>query len=227
MNPEKVSLASPYEDKGEFIISGNYWKGTGNKGVILLHMMPAVKESWNNFSKILNTKDFYVLAIDLRGHGESKIWKNKNGDTHEFDYKIFTEKNHQDSFSDVEIAREFLISSGVPPENIFVCGASIGANLSLWYLAHFSDAQKAVLLSPGLDYKGIKTNELINNIVDNKKVFISAAKDDPYSYESSVELSKRSPKHVTFYEFSEGGHGTKLFETHPELMNKVVSFFES
>ena len=34
-------------------------------------MMPATKESWNEFSQKLREKGWHVLAIDFRGHGES------------------------------------------------------------------------------------------------------------------------------------------------------------
>ena len=39
------------------------------KAVLLLHMMPATKESWDGFATALQEKGITTLAIDERGHG--------------------------------------------------------------------------------------------------------------------------------------------------------------
>jgi len=59
--------------------------------VLLLHMMPAVKESWKEFQEKLREAGFQSLAIDMRGHGES-IWKNGE----RIDYKNFTDAEQQE-----------------------------------------------------------------------------------------------------------------------------------
>src|SRR3989344_3233290 len=139
------------KDAARVRIAGNYWKGTEAKGVILLHMMPATKESWNEFAELLLKNGFQVLAIDLRGHGEST---QTEGGAETIDYKNFSDEEHQASINDVLVAREFLIEKGISPENIFVGGASIGANLVLEYFAENADAIAGFSLSPGLDYRG-------------------------------------------------------------------------
>ena len=46
-------------------IKGIWQKVEGEKAVLLLHMMPATKESWQNFSELLVENNFSSLAIDL------------------------------------------------------------------------------------------------------------------------------------------------------------------
>ena len=49
------------------------WRSVKNpKGyLVLLHMMPATKESWDTFAKKMQREGYASVAIDLRGHGES------------------------------------------------------------------------------------------------------------------------------------------------------------
>lgn len=43
-----------------------------SSGIVLLHMMPAVKESYAAFARELRDAGIGVVAIDLRGHGQSQ-----------------------------------------------------------------------------------------------------------------------------------------------------------
>ncbi len=52
-------------------ISANYWPAKSENAVVLLHMLGRNKESWTSFAEKLKKAGFNVLAIDMRGHGES------------------------------------------------------------------------------------------------------------------------------------------------------------
>ena len=96
-------------------------------------------------------------------------------------------------------------------------------------MAEHADAAAAVLLSPGLNYRGIKTDELVKKVYHTKAIYLTAAKDDDYSYETVQKLYDVLPEEI-FRElklFDEGGHGTKLFETHSELMDIVIKWLKS
>ena len=188
-------------------------------GVLMLHMMPAVRKSFAVFAEKIQQAGWQGLAIDLRGHGESQ--GGLSG------YQLFKDEDHQKSILDVEAGAEFLKSKGA--KEIYLVGASIGANLSLQYLAEHADAAAAVLLSPGLNYRGIKTDELVKKVYHTKAIYLTAAKDDDYSYETVQKLYDVLPEEI-FRElklFDEGGHGTKLFETHSELMDIVIKWLKS
>lgn len=152
-------------------IVGNYMEALNAKSVgLLLHMMPSVKESWEVFAEELASKGFSSLAIDLRGHGEST--GGPEG------YKNFTDKDHQNSIFDVMAAVEFLESKGAPKENIFLAGASIGANLSLQYQKENPEIRASILLSPGLDYRGILGGEIAKKLKNNQAIFIAGSEHD-------------------------------------------------
>lgn len=183
---------------------------------VLLHMLPATKESWKDFARKLNQEGFQCLAIDLRGHGESA-----NGPD---GFKEFTEKEHQQSIKDAEAAVEFFVSKGVPMEKIFLAGASIGANLSLQFQSMHPEIMAGILLSPGLNYKGIETEAMVKKLKDNQSLFlIAGGGNDEYSSETVqklFELAGSKDKEIRIFE--NAGHGTSIFYEEPSLMDEII-----
>lgn len=222
---EKINYLVDATGGSAFQIIGNYWKGEEDKAVILLHMMPATKESWNELAERLNKKGWHVLAIDLRGHGESVNFRyDHTGE--DISYKDFTDKEHQQSFEDVRGARNFLKREGVSLAHVYVGGASIGANLALQYMHEFNDVPGVFLLSPGLNYKGIETKPLIEAVPHKERVLLVAAEDDTYSAQTVKELAKVADISQNMKIFESGGHGTTLFETHSELLDDIIAWLE-
>lgn len=195
-------------------IIGDYYTAASNRGVILLHMMPADRKSWTPFAEKLVKSGFQALAIDLRGHGESK--GGPQG------YKNFKNEDHQNSMADVVASAEYLEAQGV--REISLCGASIGANLALQYLIKNPDARSAVLLSPGLDYRGVRTDLFIMRVSATQRLYIAASDEDEYSYASARTLAENAPKNSSCATkfFHNSGHGTRIFENHPEFMDEIT-----
>ena len=222
---EKVSFLVEQTGESALRIVGNYWQGSTSRGVLLLHMMPAGKESWNDFAYALNRVGFYVLAIDLRGHGESRHYEFDHKSL-EIDFTKFTDEDHQASIKDVEGAINFLSSKKLQREHITIGGASIGANLALWYTADHLDIRSAFLLSPGLNYKGILADHYMKKTRSSQKIFMSAASDDPYSKKSVEALTPLGLSEKTNRLFESGGHGTKLLEARPELADDILRWLQ-
>lgn len=195
--------------------------------VLLSHMMPATKESWNDFAQVLAEDGFQVLAIDLRGHGESITQmlnaegRMLNAGQKTLNYKKFSDAEHQESILDLKAGVDFLKLKGA--SEIHLAGASIGANLSLQYLAEHPDARLAILLSPGLDYRGVKTEEFAARLHEGQAVYYAAAEDDPYSAQTVKVLYQKTPEGAKkeLKLFERGGHGTDMFSAHPELMREL------
>ncbi|MHA1489917.1 MAG: alpha/beta fold hydrolase [Promethearchaeota archaeon] len=57
------------------------WGEGNNKKIMLIHGWTGFKELWNDFAPMLVSKGFDVVAMDLRGHGDSE--KPKGEYTHE------------------------------------------------------------------------------------------------------------------------------------------------
>lgn len=207
-------------------IYADYYKGQrpDSLGVVLLHMMPATKESWKNFALKLQKAGFQALAIDFRGHGEST---GKDGET--LDYKKFNNSQHQQKIHDAEEAARFLISKNNPaPKMMFFAGASIGANIALQYMSEHTIIKGGVLLSPGLDYRGVQTEQFIKKIANDQSLFLAAGGEgDEYSTETIKKLYDMATCKKQMKIVKNGGHGTDLFSTDPRLMNEIIEWLKN
>jgi len=214
-NMERVTITTADDIK----IAGDYSGESGRPAVLLLHMMPATKESWRDFSEKLVERGFQTLAIDLRGHGESE--GGSQG------YKKFSDKDHQASVKDVEAGVGFLKSKSA--SSISLAGASIGANLALQYAAEHLEVSKIILLSPGLDYRGVKTETVIGKLREGQSVYFIASLDDPYSADTVKVLSEMAPAHVErmVKVFENAGHGTAIFEKESEFVDEAIDWLLS
>lgn len=221
-NMEKVSFKTS-DNKN---ISANYFPASNPKGwLLLVHMMPAVKESWNELAQEMQNFGYASVAIDLRGHGESEGGPDS--------FSRFSDAEHQAGIRDLDAAWEFLKIKGASPENTVVVGASIGANLSLLFLTQHLNISGGVLLSPG-NYKGLDGLALVKKIASKQKIVFAASKQDDRSggnnatdnqmyYDSASQTSNRY-----LIIFDGAGHGTDLFKLKNELnlINAIKKFLE-
>ncbi|MBP7805046.1 MAG: alpha/beta fold hydrolase, partial [Candidatus Pacebacteria bacterium] len=217
---EKVSFAAD-----NFLIAGNYWRSSNGKAVILAHMMPATKESFTPLAEKLAERGFGVLAIDLRGHGDSRE-KIYDGTTIPVSYHEFEEKDHVKSLEDLFAARDFLGEQGISADDIGVGGASIGANFAIQYLADNPTCPYAFALSPGFNYHGAETLSYVRRTQPSQFLHLIAAKNDESTPKTVFETEEiftqtKADKKITLYE--EGGHGTDIFNIHPECLEEIVT----
>lgn len=218
MQPEKIKLKT--SDNCE--IAGDLYAiaEKNSPAVVLSHMLPATKESWKDFAKKLNGAGFHCLAIDLRGHGESQDGP--------IGSKEYSDKQHQSSIKDVEAAVGFFAGMGIPPDKIIVGGASIGANLSLQFQSEHPETRVSILLSPGLNYKGIETERMAKNLSEEQSVFFAAGgENDEYSAETVFKLhnlAKAKNKQIKI--FKSAGHGTDMFKEEPILMDDISNWLK-
>lgn len=219
MEPKVITLKTG--DNIEII--GDYWPALAKNapGAVLIHMMSATRESWKIFAKKLNEIGFHCLAIDLRGHGESQ--GGPNG------FQDFNDENHQESVHDIENAVDYFIKKGIILEKISLIGASIGANLVLQFQSRHSEIKSSILLSPGLDYRGITIERGIKNLNYDQSVFLAAGgENDAYSTETANKLyalARSQNKKLKI--FKNAGHGTTIFKEEPSFMDELVLWLKS
>ncbi len=214
----KISLTT----KDEVKIAADLYSVDNAVGwLVLVHMMPATKESYKDLAARLQRLGYESVAIDLRGHGESD--GGPNG------YLNFSDVDNQKSILDLEAATSYLIQErGAAPDKISFIGASIGANLSLQYISENPELKNVILLSAGLDYRGIKTEPLVKNLEAGQKVFFVSAKDDDNNAEESQKLFDLTPagveKKIKIYD--SGGHGTDILGNQSDLNNLIIEFIK-
>jgi len=178
-------------------ISYQMYSNPGKPGVILLHMLGRTRTDWHTIAKWLQENGFAVIAIDFRGHGLSMG-----------DLESFTAQDYNAMVEDVKAAKSVLQAQGGDVSRLSIIGASIGANIALKYAANDLDVKTAVLLSPGLEYRGVKTEAAMSKL--NRPVLLVASTDDPTSAESVQTLSPRNP-YAQIKMYTDAGHGTNMF----------------
>ncbi len=188
----------------------------GKKSIILLHILPGNRGDFNELSEILWKNGYNVLNIDERGHGESEAWYGEMGSWQEF-----TPADYDKMIYDVEAAAQWL-KVRITDTELAVIGGSIGANLALLYGAK-AQPKIVVALSPGLNYKGVKTEIASRNFRQN--LLLAASRDDNYAFESCerlLDISAASKKE--FIKYEDAGHGTRMFSAEPELKQRILDF---
>jgi len=182
-------------------------------GVVLVHMLGRSRADWEPLTETLISKGLDVVALDLRGHGQSV-----NG----LDYESFDTEEWLGCANDIRAALDYLAEqvSG----KIFLIGASIGANLVLIEAADDARVAGVVMLSPGSDYHGVKPGAYAVDYGERPALLVAAG-DDAYSEKSVGTLSELlADPELKIY--PSGGHGTYLFGSRPEVRALIADWLE-
>lgn len=210
---EQVSIKT--SDGVELV--GSFYKSNSDRGVVLLHMLNRNRNDWNEFAERLQKEGFDVLSIDLRGHGQSL---HKDGRT--IGWQLFSAKDFNDMILDVNASKEFLNGKGI--KKISLIGASIGANIALNFAEEDIDVKTVILLSLGLDYRGVKVDDNIKDY-GNRPILIVASEDDDYSAMSSRTLIQSAVGKKELKMYTNAGHGTKMF-LNTDLSDVIINWLK-
>lgn len=185
--------------------------GTPQPGVLLLHMLGGKRSDWDEtgFIALLNEAGYATLTLDLRGHGDSRA-----------------EVNWGSAEEDINVVWEWFISQPeIDPANSMIIGASIGSNLALRTTASQPTVKAAVLLSPGLNYREVTTDDAIAEL--DRSVLMIAMTQDAYSANSVTNLNEINPDHSTAAIAEGRAHGTNMFGTYEGLESLILDFLST
>lgn len=215
------SIEVAFRTEDGFVIYGDYYESSDqtyfDQALILLHMLNNDRKSYSEFAKQLNEKGFTVLAIDLRGHGQSTTQNNVRKT-----WQGFSEEEFNAMTKDVKAAERFLQTKG--KISFVIIGASIGANIALNYAVNDDSVKAIVLLSPGLDYRGVKTEETIKSYDKDKSILLIAAEGDTYSADTVKYMYFFAEGRKTLFLLNEtDAHGTEML---PQISNNVINWLK-
>jgi alpha-beta hydrolase superfamily lysophospholipase len=177
--------------------------------VILVHMLQKSRRDWEQFASGIAGEGIGALTFDLRGHGESP------GGPQDYAAMI----------QDVRAARRFVAArADVTPSRIGIAGASIGASLAALEAADDSTVVSLALLSPTLDYRGLRLEPAIRKY-GARPMLLIASDDDGYAVRSMRELQKAGGGVRETVLLSRAGHGTTMLANDPDLMRRLVDWF--
>ena len=213
--PQEVSFRT---DDGVMIAGALYLPGRPGPGIILVHALSRTHEDWNAVASRLADAGFVVLAIDLRGHGASGPLP--EGTT----LDVLTPM-----MADVSAARAFLASRReAVPGRVGLAGASIGANLAILAAAADPTVRSLALLSPGIDYRGLRPEAAIKKYGERPALII-ASQEDNYATGAARQLAVAGAGPgigIRDLRILNGaGHGSAMLARQPDLASSLVDWF--
>lgn len=200
-------------------LHGSYWPRSA-QAAVLVHGLNEDRHSWDNLADFLaNAYGWSVLTFDLRGHGQSTL---RFGQPYEL--RNFTAEDFPAMQRDVEAALSLVRGrlAAAPEPCIVLAGASVGANLALRVAAaERAHVDAAALLSPGQDYRGLRTDDVIG-AVKALPLFLAAGRGDTYAAQSAQALAAQAERETLVVVPGEA-HGTELLGA-DEVQSRLVTW---
>jgi pimeloyl-ACP methyl ester carboxylesterase len=179
-------------------------------GVLFVHQLRRSSRDWVDLNNRLAATGFTTIAVDLRGHGRSA----KAGSE-------LTREDYAGMVADLEASAAWLRSQGV--KKISCVGASIGANLCTRLGAKDPTVVNLVLLSPGLNFKGITSGDALQRYGD-RPVLIVASDEDRVSKRAAGILEQVAKGQVHYELLQRAGHGTQMLTRSGGLIPKITQW---
>jgi alpha-beta hydrolase superfamily lysophospholipase len=192
-------------------LSGMLYEATDRPApaVVLVHMLGRSKDEWASLAERLQQAGVTALAIDLRGHGQS------GGNGSELPLMV----------GDVHAAVSWLATRpGV--RIVGLAGASLGANLAAIAASDAAAVRAVALLSPSLDYRGIRLDAAVLRKLSDRAMWFAASAHDPYALRTVRELTSEQPG-IEQRVSNARAHGTRLLVDDPELARALVDWLKA
>ncbi|MBI4557390.1 MAG: alpha/beta hydrolase [Candidatus Hydrogenedentes bacterium] len=190
-------------------------------GVLLVHALGADHHSWDLFAARLQQRGYMSLAIDLRGHGGST---RKDGASLVFEQ--FSAGDWAVAVNDLDAGKSYLIQRGADARSFSLVGASLGANLALRYAATHEDVQALVLLSPGLEYKGIRAEPALADY-GKRPLLLLTTEGDSYSASTCTRLKAKAPGFSELREYPGAAHGTDILDVSTNAIEQILQWLDA
>ncbi len=185
-------------------------------GVVFVPANGRSKEDWVGVADACWRSGTWVVAIDLRGMGANVPVGSTPVAATPDDYQRMSE--------DVKSAVAFLKSHGVT--KITLVGAELGANLAINVAADDAAVVDVVLLSPGLEQKGVIATDAVKRY-GARPLLMAASQDDAYGALSVTRLEALAVGEKRVDMFEVAGKGTRMLNRAPELEGNVVGWINT
>ncbi|UPT74581.1 MAG: alpha/beta fold hydrolase [Elusimicrobiota bacterium] len=202
----------------------------GKMTLLLLHGTGQRKEDWKRLAFPLTRAGYGVLAVDLRGHGDSRTAPSGE----EITYKKLKATPAQNDFADMsrdaEAAVAWLAGQGVPEDSIGLIGAEVGGSIAIRYAATHSKVPLVVMLSPGMRWQEVLTPNALRALkraIPTPVLMVYSEADKRSSKEVPIlyAFAKAAvgPRHVTLVSVPQE-RGTRMFRAQRHLVGQVIDW---
>ena len=215
----KLTAADGYRISG---ILSRPAQGDGRQGVVLLHMYRQTKESWQPLVAELDRQGLVSLAIDMRGHGESRIGPDGKDDSIRVtnrDPALFNAMH-----LDAEAAVRYLTGQA-GCRKIGLVGASVGCSVAIDTAVRGQvPVQAVVVMTPGSDYLGIPTLQQSTGWPGDLPLLILSSREEKDRGAEAIfrQLAKQGAELVIFDQTDI--HGTNMFGRVDKVAERIVNW---
>ncbi len=238
--------------KDDFKLKISYFKSTAGMEapvVVMLHGKRGTRLQWKAMATDLQQKDFAVVTVDLRGHGESPL--PKKGELRKADYQAMVAL-------DLEAVKEFLLEEhtkkNLNMNKLGIVACEFSASVAIlyteldWEKIPFDDSptdidktprgqdvQALALISPDANTPGLSTNKAIAAIRGLKRPIVIAVGDknahdlssankifDQLLIKKEKDREKEDPPYLWKYE--ENFSGMDLLTKNVNVRNHITAF---
>lgn len=205
--------------RDKFILVGDLYLATPETNkplVICLHSFSMNAQVWKNLAENLRLKGYNVLAMDLRGHGRS-IYNENLKIKSRYYYKQDTwQKLPKDVYDAVKYVKANYPK--VNCNNTIIIGADIGASAGAIGAMSLSEPpQKMILISPMLEFKGLRMPVRTNKFIETKIMMVLAKTD-----RILMNFNTKVPAIIKTYPL--GGPGNQLINANKEAYDDIIKF---
>lgn len=202
----------------------------GKLTLLLLHGTGQRKEDWKRLAFPLTRAGYGVMAVDLRGHGESRVSPSGEALTWKKLRATRTANDFADMSRDAEAAVAWLAGQGVPEDSIGLIGAEVGGSIAIRYAATHQKVPLVVMLSPGMRWQEVLTPNALRALkrpipTPVLMVYSEAdkrtAKEVPILY--AFAKSAVGDRHATLITVPQE-RGTMMFRAQRALIGQVIDW---
>ncbi len=202
----------------------------GKMTLLLLHGTGQRKEDWKRLAFPLTRAGYGVMAVDLRGHGESRItpageeltWKKLRATP--------TANDFADMSRDAEAAVGWLAGQGVPEDSIGLIGSEVGGSIAIRYAATHHKVPLVVMLSPGMRWQEVLTPNALRALkrpIPTPVLMVYSEADKRSSKEVPIlhAFAKAAvgERHATLISVPQE-RGTRMFNAQRALVGQVIDW---
>jgi pimeloyl-ACP methyl ester carboxylesterase len=220
-NPNRET-AVEYVTSDGVTISGTFVGGDEGEDLapgpvaVLVHQLGSTRAEWAPLVQALTRAPrVSVLAIDLRGHGEST----RAGDT-TLDFNAFDEadwaKLELDVAGAIALARERFEA-----DRVVLVGSSIGSSAAIRAAANDPSVSAVVAISPGRAYHAVDAMTPLASLA-GKPFLAIASVGEADSAESARAMAAATGGEVQLYQGT--AHGLRIAADSPEMIGRVDAF---
>ncbi len=187
---------------------------------ILLHMYRSDRNAWKVLAETLQNDGFAVLAIDMRGHGES------GGDNRTALQERVRQRDPSlfgSMYLDVAAAHTWLGSQeGCDVTRVTLVGASVGCSVAIDYGSRDRSVDVIVAMTPGTNYLGLDSTKAIKAFGD-RPVLLLATEAEREATDVLADLNPAATKEIV----GPGRiHGTQMFGQVSEIESTIARYLK-